>query len=221
MNCIVTCGPTYEPLDQVRRLTNFSTGRLGTELANYLVEKGCHVTLLKGESATYQGASTAQETLIFTTTADLQEKLHNLARKNWAAVFHAAAVSDFSFGQVLKKTETGAFKPLASGKFTTREMPLYVELVPTPKILPQLAGWFPNAMIVGWKFEVDGGPAAALMKAGVQLADANVHYTVVNGPAYGGAFAIVGGGDIQNCTTREELYAALYKLLRGRAETTR
>ena len=37
MNCIVTCGPTYEPLDEVRRLTNFSTGRLGTELANYLV----------------------------------------------------------------------------------------------------------------------------------------------------------------------------------------
>ena len=36
MNCIVTAGPTYEPMDNVRRLTNFSTGKLGTELANFL-----------------------------------------------------------------------------------------------------------------------------------------------------------------------------------------
>ena len=36
MRCIVTAGPTYEPLDEVRRLTNFSTGRLGIELANFL-----------------------------------------------------------------------------------------------------------------------------------------------------------------------------------------
>ena len=39
MNCIVTAGPTFEPLDDVRRLTNFSTGRLGTELANFLAAR--------------------------------------------------------------------------------------------------------------------------------------------------------------------------------------
>jgi phosphopantothenoylcysteine decarboxylase/phosphopantothenate--cysteine ligase len=42
MNCIVTAGPTYEPLDDVRRLTNFSTGRLGTELANFLAARVHH-----------------------------------------------------------------------------------------------------------------------------------------------------------------------------------
>ena len=40
MKCIVTAGPTYEPLDKVRRLTNFSTGQLGTELANHLAGQG-------------------------------------------------------------------------------------------------------------------------------------------------------------------------------------
>ena len=45
MNCIVTAGPTYEPLDEVRRLTNSSTGRLGSELANYLTARGHRVTL--------------------------------------------------------------------------------------------------------------------------------------------------------------------------------
>ena len=51
MHCLVTAGPTYETMDNVRRLTNFSTGRLGTELANFLAESGHNVTLLIGEQA--------------------------------------------------------------------------------------------------------------------------------------------------------------------------
>src|SRR5687768_14363623 len=39
VNCVITAGPTYEPLDEVRRLTNFSTGRLGSELATYLTSQ--------------------------------------------------------------------------------------------------------------------------------------------------------------------------------------
>src|SRR6478752_895156 len=55
MNCIVTAGPTYEPLDQVRLMTNFSTGRLGSELATFLTDKGHRVTLLSGQQATWHG----------------------------------------------------------------------------------------------------------------------------------------------------------------------
>ncbi|HVY71907.1 MAG TPA: phosphopantothenoylcysteine decarboxylase, partial [Verrucomicrobiae bacterium] len=36
MKVIVTCGPSYEPIDEVRRLTNFSTGELGVLLAEEL-----------------------------------------------------------------------------------------------------------------------------------------------------------------------------------------
>ena len=67
MNCIVTAGPTYENLDNVRRLTNFSTGRLGTELANFLAARGHDVTLLIGEQATYAGERRAQRVELFTT----------------------------------------------------------------------------------------------------------------------------------------------------------
>ena len=31
MKVIVTCGPSYEPVDEVRRITNFSTGELGVQ----------------------------------------------------------------------------------------------------------------------------------------------------------------------------------------------
>ena len=100
MNCIVTAGPAYEPLDDVRRLTNFSTGRLGTELANYLAARGHNVILLLGEQATYSGERRAKRVEFFSTTADLRAKLKSLATKKVDAVFHAAAVSDFAFGRI-------------------------------------------------------------------------------------------------------------------------
>src|ERR1017187_2585039 len=99
MNCIVTAGPTFEPLDDVRRLTNFSTGRLGTELANFLAARGHKVILLICEQATYSGERRAQRTEIFTPTADLRTQLKTLASRRVEAIFHAAAVSDFTFGK--------------------------------------------------------------------------------------------------------------------------
>ena len=65
MNCIVTAGPTIERLDDVRRLTNFSTGRLGTELANFFTARGHKVALLISESATYAGERRAQTVKTF------------------------------------------------------------------------------------------------------------------------------------------------------------
>src|SRR5205823_5205240 len=100
MHCVVTAGPSYEPLDEVRRLTNFSTGRLGSELGNFLVARGHQVTLLLGEQATYRGKGQAQRVEIFATTADLQERLRVLSTQSVTAVFHSAAVSDFTFGKI-------------------------------------------------------------------------------------------------------------------------
>src|SRR5580693_10582689 len=116
MNCIVTAGPTYEPLDDVRRLTNFSTGRLGTELANFLTARGHKVTLLIGESATYKGECKVPSVKKFSTTADLRAKLKSFSGKKVDAIFHAAAVSDFVFGQIFTETKTGEFSALKASK---------------------------------------------------------------------------------------------------------
>src|SRR5262245_60089775 len=107
MRCIVTAGPTYEPLDQVRRLTNFSTGRLGSELVNFLAARGHEVTLLIGQQATYRGERQAQHVETFTTTSNLRERLLALSSEAVDAVFHAAAVSDFSFGKIWQKSPKG------------------------------------------------------------------------------------------------------------------
>jgi hypothetical protein len=55
MKVIVTCGPGYEPINQVRRLTNFSAGEVGVHLRNQLARAGFEVFCLKGSGATHQG----------------------------------------------------------------------------------------------------------------------------------------------------------------------
>jgi len=216
VNCIVTAGPTYEPLDDVRRLTNFSTGRLGTELANFLVAHGHHVTLLIGAQATYCGERKAQRVKTFMTTADLRKKLKNLSAsssKSLDAIFHAAAVSDFAFGKILLRTSSGELTEIRSKKFSTRAGTLFAELVPTSKIIAELRGWFPKAKIVGWKFEAGGKRADAIRAAERQIKDCLTDACVANGAAYGEGFGLV--------TRRAQRHLAAGKLFEALEEFVR
>lgn len=191
MQCIVTAGPTFEPMDEVRRLTNFSTGRLGSELANFLTAHRHKTTLLIGQQATYRGDQHASRVLSFTTTSNLRAHLKALASPAVKAVFHAAAVSDFAFGKVWQELPTGERTELKSGKFSTRQGILSAELVPTPKIIAELRQWFPVARLVGWKYEVDGDRAGVIRSAHRQLAECHTDACVANGPAYGRGFGLV------------------------------
>lgn len=213
MNCIVTAGPTYEPLDDVRRLTNFSTGRLGTELANFLVARGHKVTLLVSAQATHSGERRAQRVDMFTTGAHLRKLLQALSSKKVDAVFHAAAVSDYRFGRIRSKSPDGRLTQARSRKISTRKGILLVELVPTPKIISDLRGWFPSAKIVGWKFEADGRRPAAIRAADQQLGRYGIDATVANGPAYGEGFGLVTSEGHEHLGDPPRLFAALEKLM--------
>ncbi len=210
MNCIVTAGPTFEPLDDVRRLTNFSTGKLGTELANFLTTRGHKVTLLIGESATYRGERKAELVKTFSTTADLRAKLKSFSGKKVDAIFHAAAVSDFAFGKIFAEKKTGEFAALkTSKKISTRQGALLVELLPTPKIIAALRGWFPKTKIVGWKFEADGKRKDAIRAAEKQLTDCATDFCVANGPAYGKGFGLIARDAQKHFANMEKLFNAL------------
>jgi phosphopantothenoylcysteine synthetase/decarboxylase len=213
MNCIVTAGPTYEPLDEVRRLTNFSTGRLGTELANFLVARGHEVILLLSAQATYGGERRAQQVDIFTTTANLQEKLQALSAKKVNAVFHTAAVSDFRFGKIQLKSPHGKLTEIKSKKIPTGEGTLLVELLPTQKIIAELRAWFPSARLVGWKFEAEGKRPDAIRAAEQQLLKCLTDVCVANGPAYGEGFGLITRGRHVPVADPPKLFDALEKLV--------
>ena len=214
MHCIVTAGPTYEPIDQVRRLTNRSTGRLGTGLAKRLASDGHEVTLLRGRLATHIDLPEDVEIQMFTTTADLAEKLERLAKVD--AVFHAAAVSDFAGGQVFRRAADGQLEPLSQGKPGTRDGELLLELKPTPKLIARLREWFPAALLVGWKYEVDGNRDSALGQGRAQISENKTNGCVVNGPAYGKGFGWLGSnGQAVQLAGQAELFDKLAGLAKG------
>lgn len=216
MRCIVTAGPTYEPLDEVRRLTNFSTGRLGCELTNHLAAAGHEVTLLLGELSTWRGECHAARTGSFTTTASLHEHLHVLASESFDAVFHAAAVSDFTFGKVYRRNGDDRIVELeVVGKLSTRGEPLLAELVSTPKLISNLRGWFSRATIVGWKYEVDGNREAVIEKASRQIFENQTDACVANGPAYGEGFGLVTPEGCTSIGDAPALFRALEEFVRA------
>ena len=215
MNCVVTAGPTYENLDTVRRLTNFSTGRLGSELADFLGGRGYQVKLLLGELAAHRTREhTGLAPEVFTTTADLSDRLQQLSRERVDAVFHAAAVSDFTFGKVWVRAADGRLTETTEGKLSTRQGTLLAELVPAPKIIASLRQWFPAAVLVGWKYEVEGTSASVIKLAERQIAECRTTACVANGPGYGIGFGLVtGDGRHQQLADRAELFVALADLV--------
>jgi len=213
MRCLVTAGPTVEPLDSVRRLTNHSTGTLGTDLANHLACTGHDVLLLRSRTATAAPPLHAVTTEAFATAADLLERFQAHATQEPVAIFHAAAVGDFQVGTVFRREADGGLVPVHSGKHSTRDGVLLAELRPTPKILAQLRNLYPKAWITGWKYEVDGTRDEILQRARAQLQSCSSDAVVANGPAYGPGYCWMTNHSQSHLGDSRELYRLLTEKL--------
>jgi phosphopantothenoylcysteine synthetase/decarboxylase len=211
MRLLITLGPSFEPLDGARRLTNMSTGRLGTQLANAFVATGWEVICLRGEGSSYRGELNTGRVETFTTNDDLARRMERWGTVGgFDAVFHAAALCDYRVGRVIGADGQAVNSP----KISTRDGKLILELEPATKVLPKLRGWFPNARIVGWKYELAGTREDAFAKAWRQLAENATDACVLNGAAYGDGFAVCfPGGTVRECADAESLSASLREWL--------
>ena len=173
---LVTAGGTEEPVDGVRTLSNFSTGRTGVLLAEQLRAHGCEVTLLRAERAVAPGPGIQCE--IFRSFADLSRALQRkLGSEDYDAVVQAAAVSDFSVAALQvdgREISPGRGKVGAARDFSIR-------LAPNPKLIDVLRTWSrnPRVRVVGFKL-TRGADAAAARSAVEALfahskADAVIH----------------------------------------------
>ena len=210
MKIVVTCGPAMAPIDEVRRITNFSTGKLGITMANACAAAGHDVTCFKGEMAT-SPLPTAEGVKLrrFTTNDDLFAKFQALATEGDVdAILHAAALCDYEVDAVLD--EQGREQRVA--KVPSRAGALTLRLRPARKVLPALRDLFPAARIVGWKYELVGVREDALAAGARQLAEARTDLCVVNGAAYGPGFGVLEpSGALAHARASEELCATLLK----------
>jgi len=118
---LITAGPTYEYIDPVRFIGNFSSGKMGYEIANEFLNRGADVILVSGP--TKEELSHPNLKLIRITTAD--EMLENV-QLHWSncniGVF-SAAVADYRPDVV------------ANTKIKKKEDNLIINLVKNPDIL--------------------------------------------------------------------------------------
>ena len=163
MRLLITAGPTREPIDAVRFISNRSSGRLGVALAQAAVQAGHEVTLLLGPVCVEPPAVRVER---FESTADLQALLERCFPPCDALVM-AAAVGDYRLAQS------------SQGKLARQEAgTLTLELTPTPDLVAGLAQCRrPEQRIVAFALEspevLEARAAAKLRRKGVDAIVAN------------------------------------------------
>jgi phosphopantothenoylcysteine synthetase/decarboxylase len=206
MQIVITGGPSSEPIDQVRAITNRSTGELAVKLARRVAASGHSVELFLGQGAIFR----LESAKYFWTNEDLYRLLSDVVEPHRIdAVFHAAALSDFEVAKLdIPGGEQGA------AKISSDTESIQLRLVPKPKLILQLRELFANAYIVGWKFELDG-TLEDLVRAGIQQIRLNrTNACVINGAAFGPGFGFcTGNGLVHTTATRDELADWLVEML--------
>jgi phosphopantothenoylcysteine decarboxylase / phosphopantothenate---cysteine ligase len=100
---LITAGGTREAIDDVRYITNSSSGITGEKIASTLSELGFDVTLDLAESSTVKPTD-AYQLKHFDSFLSLSDLLKaQLAEENYDLVIHAAAVSDFTVDKTVGK----------------------------------------------------------------------------------------------------------------------
>ncbi len=122
---LITAGPTREPIDEVRFISNRSSGRMGLALADAAAQAGHDVTLLLGPVLAPTTLGDRVEVIRFQTTAELQALLGEYFPKCDQLIM-AAAVADYRVHH---------FTP---GK-TQRKKRLKIELEGTPDLVAAVA----------------------------------------------------------------------------------
>lgn len=132
---LVTSGGTQEPIDQVRVLSNKSTGTTGARISDTLSELGYDVTYLHAENAVKPRNSCRLES--FTSFQDLEKTLRLLLESgDYSAVVHAAAVSDYSILSI--DSNQGSQAASATGKISSEQAEVSLKLKKNPKLINQL-----------------------------------------------------------------------------------
>ena len=178
---LVTAGPTQEPLDPVRFVSNRSSGKMGYALAAAARERGAEVILISGP--VNLGAPRGVTVVRVRTANEMRAKVfEHLARAT--VVIKAAAVADFHLTNV----------PQHKVKKTAARMSL--ELDPTPDILAELGRNKQDQLLIGFAAETENLEREARRK----LETKNCDMVVAN---------LVGGADVGFESDQNEIALAM------------
>lgn len=173
---LVTAGPTQEPIDPVRFITNRSSGKMGYAIAEVARDRGAAVTLVSGPVAL--AAPEGVEVVSVRTALEMLDASRVPFSTSDVAVF-TAAVADMRPSicpdHKLKKGREADDAALSS-----------LTLVPNPDIIATLAASKrPNQVVVGFAAETEDVAANARCKLASKHADLIVGNKVGDGLTFG------------------------------------
>lgn len=141
MRFLITAGPTREPIDPVRYLSNRSSGKMGYALAEAALAKGHEVVLISGPVTI--PAPDGAEVIRVETAAEMFEAVRETIGKADAAIF-CAAVADYRVAEV------------AGEKIKKTGDTLTLTLIKNPDILGSARGVFGfEGILVGFAAETE------------------------------------------------------------------
>ncbi len=155
---LVTAGPTREPIDPVRYISNRSSGKMGYALAEAATRRGASVTLVSGPTSlpTPRGVTLTR----VETARELRDAVMEHIR-DWDVVIKAAAVADYSPAVVasskLKKESAGDA--------------IRLELRRTPDVLSEITSLSPRPLVVAFAAETEAAEDNARKKLERKNAD--------------------------------------------------
>lgn len=137
---LITAGPTIEPIDPVRYITNYSSGKMGFALAQEALQRGAEVTLVTGP--VNLECSKNINRVDVQSTEDMNESVHQYFE--WAdIIIKAAAPSDY------RPTKT------LDSKIKKDSEQMSIHLTQNPDILKSLGEKKGNKILVGFAAETD------------------------------------------------------------------
>lgn len=122
LRILISSGPTREPIDPVRFISNYSTGYMGAQLAQAALARGHRVTIVAGLGT--EPVPAGARTIAVERSDEMERALRDQARTA-DVVIMAAAVADF------RPARRATTKLLRHG-------PQAIRLVPTPDIIARL-----------------------------------------------------------------------------------
>lgn len=136
---VVTAGPTYENIDAVRFIGNYSSGKMGFAIAEKFAEEGAEVQLISGPSSLKPSHSNVHHLRVV--SADEMHKAVSERFDDTDIVVMAAAVADYTV------------KEPATEKLKKKEQSQQITLTPTKDILKELGNKKKSQFLIGFALE--------------------------------------------------------------------
>lgn len=176
MRVLITAGPTREPIDAVRFISNRSSGRMGVALAQAAADAGHEVTLLLGPTPCPADVAARVRVERFESSADLERLLAEHFER-CDVLLMVAAVADYRPAEVVRGKQERALDAKAQ---------VVLNLVPTPDLVAAVARCKqPAQKVVAFSLEepsrLEERAKAKMLRKGVDAIVANPLGTMESG----------------------------------------